>query len=84
MRVVVQPDFGRERFNLDLPYNDTVQNLLAMVSVRISDVPVGELSVYYQGQPLGEGERLDTLGVKDDAVVELRHKKRSEYCCSFL
>lgn len=80
----MQPDFGRERFTIDVDYNESVENLLVKVSLQITDIPPAEMSLFLHGERVKETDHLDSLGVKENDVVELRKKTRSEYCCRLL
>lgn len=82
MRVSLQPSFRKERISLDVNYNETIENILVQCTLQVTEVPITELTVYFQDKAVSGQKRLDEIGAGDGAVLELR--QRQETCCALL
>ena len=83
IQVLPSDDFHSNPFVIKVAYNDPVENLLYLISLSITSVPITELELWYKGNRLQpSGSKLNQIGICHGESVELRRK--ASKCCVLL
>ncbi|XP_010487078.1 PREDICTED: DNA damage-inducible protein 1-like [Camelina sativa] len=67
MRITVMTA-GEQIISLDVDSNETVENVKALLEVE-SNVPIQQQQLLYNGNEMGNSDKLSALGVKDDDLL---------------
>ena len=62
------------KITVDADYNETVENIKVLLSLKHHDLDISRLRLYYKGNALKDSDRLSDLGVKDGTVLQARGK----------
>ena len=82
VQVLPTSDYSRDPFVIKVAYNDTVDNLLYTISLKITNVSVNEFEVWYKGKRLHPlDSRLNQHGLSHGESIELR---KVSACCQLL
>ena len=62
------------KITVDADYNETVENIKVLISLKHVDLDIGKMILFYNGRSLKDSERLSELGIKDGALLQVRRK----------
>jgi len=68
------------KFNLDPEYNDTVENLKVLISLKYSELDITRITLKQGKRRLKNSEALNCLGIKEGALIEVVKKRQA--CCN--
>ena len=72
LRVNPAENFSTSPFTVSITYNETVENLLVMISLTVTSVPINKFQISFNGRILkNKGARLDALGIKHGDAINL-------------
>ena len=66
--------------SIDPEYNDPVENLKVLITLKYTELEVGGMEVYYEGKKLRNQSCLNTLGIREGAVLQVRRKNSGCFC----
>jgi hypothetical protein len=67
-------------FTIKITYNETLENLIIMISLTVTTVPISEFQLRHNGIVLKKRSmRLDQIGIRHGDTVELEQK--ISRCC---
>ena len=82
MEIEIRPSkhFNSQPFKISIAFNETIENLINMISLSITTVTVDDMEIIYQGKRIkNKKARLDQIGITNGGTVDLRRK--SLRCC---
>jgi len=81
MLVHIQPEekLGIETFTVDPRFNETIEDLVYMVSLKVTSIPANELQLSYQGKLLKSSQTLESYSIQEGEILSL--SKKSSGCC---
>lgn len=80
LRVNPAENFSTAPFTVNITYNETIENLLVMISLSVTSVPIDKFQIRFNGRILkNKGARLDALGIKHGDAINLETKTNK--CC---
>lgn len=84
MRITIQPErqLGIEAITIDPNYNESIENVICLISLKITALPANEIRLFYDGRHLQNQMTLDKLGVQEGHIISL--SRRETGCCELL
>lgn len=82
MEVNIRPSeyYSTGPFTVKIAYNETVENLLVMISLSVTTVPLSEFQLSFNGRILkNKSATLDSVGIRHGDTVSLENKTNK--CC---
>ncbi|CAG9310284.1 unnamed protein product [Blepharisma stoltei] len=82
INIETQRDIGIEPLSVDPNYNETIENVICLISLKITTLQVNEMELVYNGRVLPLNATLDQQNIREGHTLLLR--KRKSNCCSLL
>ncbi len=84
MEILVKPSdfFNHGPFMVKVTYNETIENLINVISLTIMNIPITKMSLRYNNKAIKKNMRLDQIGIRDQDSIDLVESKSN--CCVLL
>ncbi|CAG9320827.1 unnamed protein product [Blepharisma stoltei] len=84
MRITIEPErtLGIEAISVDPNYDDTIENVMCLISLKITTVSSSELELIYNGRLLPLSTTLDKQNIREGHTLQLKRRRTS--CCTLL